>query len=133
MEGSILFIINAFFFIFHGILIVFNLFGWAIEKLKIWNLLSLSLTGGSWFILGIWKGWGYCPCTEWHFEVRRQLNLEVGTNSYIHFLLMQIGIQLPKEIIDYITLSAFFISLLISLYLNRNKVKNEVQRLRKQI
>ena len=52
--------LNFFFYIFHTALILFNCFGWIVPKFSRWHLASLLLTAFSWFVLGIWYGWGYC-------------------------------------------------------------------------
>jgi len=79
--------LNEFFFIFHSALIIFGLFGWLWEKTRAANLVVLSLTGFSWFILGIWYGFGFCPCTEWHWQVRMRLGYYDMPSSYIKFLI----------------------------------------------
>jgi len=43
------------------------------EKTRKANLILLLLTGLSWFGLGIFYGWGYCPLTDWHWKVLREL------------------------------------------------------------
>lgn len=82
-------ILNYFFFGFHTCLIIFNVFGWIFHKIRRWNLLTLLVTAFSWFLLGIWYGWGYCLCTDWHWEVRRHLGFHDSSRSYIHFLLLE--------------------------------------------
>ena len=61
--------LDIFFIVFHTSLIFFNLFGWIWKYTRRANLVALLLTGGSWFILGLYYGIGYCPFTEWHWEV----------------------------------------------------------------
>ena len=79
--------LNEFFVIFHSALSIFSLFGWLWEKTRVANLVVLSLTGFSWFILGIWYGFGFCPCTEWHWQVRMRLGYYDMPSSYIKFLI----------------------------------------------
>ena len=55
--------LNIFFFFFHTAIMLFNCFGWIWKKTRRLNLVTLLLTAGSWFILGIWFGWGYCLCS----------------------------------------------------------------------
>jgi len=43
---------------------------------------SLLLTAFSWFVLGIWYGWGYCVCTDWHYMVLRD---ELGGECFCEF------------------------------------------------
>ena len=123
MNDFLLHSLNILFFVFHGVLILFNLFGWLVERFRFWNLIALSATAGSWFILGIWKGWGYCPCTDWHWEVREQLGLPIETNSYIDFLLRQLlGLDFPIHVVDVATLIVFLICFLASLWVNLKKI-----------
>ena len=92
---------DYFFFLFHSILILFNVFGWTIPRWRLANLITLSLTAFSWFILGIWYGFGYCPFTDWHWEVRQILGYNDQSNSYVHFLLLKItGINFPEIWVD---------------------------------
>ncbi len=111
--------LNYFFFGFHTLLILFNTFGWAIKKIRKWNLLTLTLTAISWFGLGIWCGWGYCVCTDWHWRVRQRLGYHDTTNSYIQFLVLKLtGINVSPHLIDVVTAIVFFSSLLLSISLN---------------
>ena len=52
--------LNIFFFVFHTVFTLFNMGGWAFPKTRKLHLITLSLTAFSWFILGIWYGWGFC-------------------------------------------------------------------------
>ena len=90
MPEPILRILDLFFFVFHTIVILFNVFGWLVPRWRLVNLIVLSLTAFSWFILGIWYGWGYCFCTDWHWQVRELLGYSNMSTSYIHFLFLQL-------------------------------------------
>lgn len=122
--------LNIFFFVFHTILMLFNSLGWGWKKTRRWNLVTLLLTAGSWFIVGIWYGWGYCFCTDWHWQVREKLGLNDQSNSYVHFLLLKLtGINFQKDLVDKVTLIVFFVSLALSIWLNirdRQKHKNKI-------
>jgi len=107
------------FIIFHTGFILFNLLGWIWQATRRWNLATLLLTAGSWFGLGVWYGFGYCPCTHWHWMVRRELGYGDMPNSYVKFLIQQLtGIELSATVVDFGTAIGFFGALLISLYLN---------------
>jgi hypothetical protein len=117
--------LDIFFLVFHSILVLFNTFGWAYKPLRKLNLITLLLTGGSWFILGIFYGMGYCPLTDWHFNVLDKLNRNPETNSYIDYLLDRIfNLNLSESLVDTLTVSFFFIALLISTFLNFRKKLN---------
>ena len=114
--------IDYFFFLFHSVLILFNVFGWIIPKWRFANLISLSVTAFSWFVLGIWYGIGYCPFTDWHWKVRQLLGYNDESNSYIHFLILKIlGVNLPENWVDSATLIVFLLAFCISIILNQNK------------
>ncbi len=119
MQESILKFLDVFFFGFHTVIILFNVFGWIIPKWRLLNLIVLSLTAFSWFILGIWYGWGYCFCTDWHWQVRDALGYNDMGSSYIHFLILKLtNLDLPLEVVDTTTAVVFFLALLVSLYFN---------------
>ena len=108
MSKLILQILDYFFILFHSVLILFNVFGWIVPKWRFANLISLSLTAFSWFLLGIWYGIGYCPFTDWHWKVRQLLGYNDQSNSYIHFLILEItGIHLPENWVDTTTVIVF--------------------------
>jgi len=117
--------LNIFFLVFHSALILFNTFGWIWRRTRRWNLATLGLTGFSWFVLGIWYGWGYCFCTDWHWQVRRHLGYHDNSNSYIHFLLLKItGIDFPIQVVDITTVAVFLISVVMSVILNLKEKKS---------
>jgi hypothetical protein len=110
---------NYFFFIFHIILIFFNLFGWIPKRLRKLNLISLSLTAFSWFVLGIFYGFGYCFLTDWHWQIREKLGYSTESNSYIHFLIVELtNISLNENLVDTFTAIFFFIAFTASIYVN---------------
>lgn len=92
-------------------------------------MISLGLTTFSWFVLGIWYGWGYCLCTDWHWEVRARLGYHDMSDSYIHFLILELtGFNLSEGLVDTGTVVVFFTSLLISLWLNFRAYRRRVRR-----
>lgn len=111
--------LDVFFLFFHSLLILFNLFGWIWKKTRFWNFITLNLTAFSWFVLGIWYGWGYCFCTDWHWQVRKKLGLLIEQNSYISFLLETLTpMKLPQQTVDVVTLVCFLAAYAISLSLH---------------
>ena len=111
--------LNYFFFFFHTSLILFNTFGWIFRKTRKWNLITLLATAFSWFVLGIWYGWGYCFCTDWHWTVREHLGYHDNVNSYTQFLAQKFtGINFDAHLVDTVTAIVFFTSLALSIALN---------------
>lgn len=116
--------LNIFFFVFHTVFTLFNMTGWMFKKTRKWNLVTLLLTALSWFVLGIWYGWGYCVCTDWHWEVREELGYHDQQRSYIHFLLLKLtGIDFNEKMVENVTLAGFLIALVLSIWLNIRDIK----------
>ena len=112
-------VLDIFFLVFHTTLIFFNLFGWIFKPLRRANLIVLLLTGGSWFILGIFYGIGYCPLTEWHWEVLQKLGQNRLPGSYITYLVERITGMIPNDkLVDVMTLILYFLALLASVFTN---------------
>jgi len=127
----IYYILDIFFVVFHSSLIIFNLFGWIWRKTRIWNLITLLLTGASWLILGWIAGvFGYCPLTNWHFSVLEKLGKTNLPNSYVKYLADRItGLDFNAEQVDKVTLYSFLAALAISLALNiRHLVQPKVHK-----
>jgi hypothetical protein len=111
--------LDKFFIIFHTLFALFNLFGWIWKKTRKINLLLLFLTLFSWLILGIWYGVGYCPLTEWHWQVRYNLNLYNMPNSYIKFLLDTLtGWNWNEVLVDVGTGALFGTAFIVSITYN---------------
>lgn len=111
--------LNSFFFVFHTVFTLFNIVGWAFPKTRKLHLITISLTAISWFVLGIWYGLGYCFCTDWHFQIRGKMGYIDSSNSYIHFLILQLtGLNLNPKLVDNATLIVFLISFGLSIWVN---------------
>ena len=109
--------LDIFFIVFHSSLIVFNLFGWIWKKTRKANLITLSLTGASWFILGVFYGIGYCPLTDWHWNVLVKLGNTDIPNSYIKYLIDRLfGVDVNVQLVDYSTVVFFFLALGLSIF-----------------
>lgn len=114
-------LLNIFFFLFHTTFTLFNVVGWMFTKTRKLHLITMALTAFSWFVLGLWYGWGYCFCTDWHWKVREALGYHDHSNSYIHFLILKAtGADLNTRLVDTATALVFVVSLLASLWVNRS-------------
>ena len=112
-------ILDIFFLLFHSLLVLFNLFGWIWKKTRKVNLITLLLTGGSWFVLGIFYGLGYCPLTDWHFQILRKLGKYNLPNSYMKYIGDRItGLDFNADLVDTLTLICFLLALGFSIFLN---------------
>lgn len=107
-------LLNIFFFVFHSCIVLLNVFGWMFKATRKWSMICLLLTGASWFILGIWYGWGYCVCTHWHWEVRSKLGYKDESNNYIHFLISKLtGFDPPPSLVEKGIMIVFVISIVM--------------------
>ena len=119
MKDFVLQAANFLFYAFHTVLILFNLFGWLHPAMRKLNLISLLATFGSWILLGIWKGWGYCFLTDWHYQVLRALGEREMPSSYIAFLVEKItGWSPVAELVDLFTVGLAVLALICSLWVN---------------
>jgi hypothetical protein len=96
--------LNVGFFVLHSAWIAFNTLGWIWRRTRPWQLATVSLTAVSWFGLGAWYGWGYCPCTDWHWQVRERLGY-TDPPSYVQLLIRQLtGVDPPPILADTLAL-----------------------------
>ncbi len=86
--------LNIGFFIFHTAWIAFNCLGWMWRSTRPWQLATVTLTALSWLALGPWYGWGYCPSTDWHWQVRARLGF-VDPPSYLQLLIREFTGVMP--------------------------------------
>lgn len=111
--------LDIFFLVFHTLLTLFNLLGWMWKKTRKLNLITLLITGASWFILGIFYGIGYCPLTEWHWRILEKLGRKDIPSSYIKYIVDRIsGFDMDVVLVEWATSSGFFIALTMAIILN---------------
>jgi len=119
MEIFLLKLLNYFFFTFHSLLVLFNLFGWIFPKTRKLHFFSLVITLFSWVVLGLWKGFGYCFLTDWHYDVLRKLGETGMPNSYIAFLIKTFSGWMPDEnLVESLTLAFTLVALICSIWVN---------------
>jgi hypothetical protein len=111
-------VLDVGFFVFHSSWILFNCLGWIWRQTRRWQLGTVSLTALSWFGLGIRYGWGYCPCTEWHWQVRARLGHH-DPPSYIQLMINEVfGVGLSPDAADALALVTLSGVAVISIRLN---------------
>jgi hypothetical protein len=110
--GSMDELLNIGFFVLHTSWIAFNCLGWIWKRTRPWQLATASLTALSWFGLGVWYGWGYCPYSDWHWQVRARLGFD-DPPSYIQLLIHKLtGVDLDPGAADalaVVTLATSFV------------------------
>ena len=111
--------LDYFFFIFHGSLVIFDLTGWAWRRTRRLHLITIGLTILSWFGLGIFYGWGYCPCTDWHWEVKREIGETNLPNSYVKYYVDKLtGFTWDPLVVDTTVLILGLFAFALSCWLN---------------
>jgi hypothetical protein len=111
--------LNIFFTVVHLALIIFNLIGWIWKRIRKAHLIVLSLTALSWFVLGIWYGWGYCPLTDWHWNIKEKLGEKNLPNSFIKYFADKItGSDINPGVVDGITVGCLIAAIIASVYVN---------------
>jgi len=100
-------------------LVLFNLFGWLFPKFRKLHFFSLIFTFFSWGVMGIWKGFGYCFLTDWHYQVLRNLGESGMPNSYISFLIERFTGWLPNaDLVEIMTLVFTILAFVCSVWVN---------------
>ena len=119
MNPETLVFLDYAFLVVHTALILFNLFGWVWERTLRFNLLSIILTVTAWFAFAPWYGLGYCPCTDWHWQVKEALGQTDLPNNYLTYLFETwTGIVVSDEFSDTLAWSALVPALALSLFFN---------------
>jgi hypothetical protein len=103
----------------HFIIIGFNLFGWIWQSTRKLHFICILLTACSWFILGIWFGIGYCPITDWQWQIKEKLGEYQLPGSFIKYYVDKIsGKSASASLIDILTAICFSFAALLSVYVN---------------
>ena len=119
MSRNLLYVLDFFFVVFHTAWILFSLFGWISRRTRRANLVVLLLTAASWLGLGLFFGLGYCPLTDWHWQVLRALGQRELPRSYTQYLLIRLlGIRLDATTVDVLTAASATAALVVSVWLN---------------
>ncbi|MGE3801807.1 MAG: DUF2784 domain-containing protein [Candidatus Kapaibacterium sp.] len=111
-------------FTFHAALVAFNLFGWLPKRTRPAHLYTILLTLASWSLLGLFCGFGYCPLTDYHWDVKRQLGETNLPTSCIEYYLDRLTpFDWDASVVDPLVLTLTLTALTGSLLLNWNDWK----------
>ena len=112
----------------HVLLMAFNLIGWIWPLTRKLHLTTLIATATSWFILGIWYGFGYCPLTDWHWSIKEKMGETNLPNSFVKYIADKItGNEVNSSLIDTLTIGGLIFAVTAAVYVNffrRNKREN---------
>ena len=111
--------LDLLFFVAHTALVLFNLTGWIFNRTRRIHLPVIALTWLSWIGLGFFYGFGYCPCTDWHWQIKRKLGEAHWPNSYIKYYLDRLtGLDWDPFVVDLATVLCALAALIASLWCN---------------
>jgi len=117
--------LDYFFIVFHSCLVLFNLTGWVWKRTRRIHLITIGLTILSWFGLGVFYGWGYCPCTEWHWEVKLELGESNLPYSYVKYYMDKLtGCKWDPLLVDAAVVVLGLLAFALSCWLNLQDYKS---------
>jgi hypothetical protein len=110
----------------HVLVILGNTFLWIWKKTRRIHLVIILTTAFSWFVMGIWYGWGYCFLTDWEWDIKRQLGETNLPHSFVHYWVnISMGLNISASVLDALTLGVFIIALVLSIIMNwRDRKRN---------
>ena len=112
-------LLDILFVVFHTLLVGFNMLGWAWRRTRRLHLITISVTLLSWFGLGVVYGWGYCPLTDWHWDVKRALGETALPASWMKYYLdLVTGLDWSAALVDAIVIGSALGALVVSVVLN---------------
>lgn len=111
--------LDYFYTVLHLLIIGANLFAWLFQKTRKLHLYIAGITLFCWLFLGIWYGIGYCPITDWQWQVKTQLGETNLPNSFVKYYLDKLTTKaIPSTTVDIITLGSFLIAIICSIKVN---------------
>jgi hypothetical protein len=116
---TMLAVLDGLFLAFHTALTAFNLCGWLWRKTRRIHLFSIGLTFASWIGLGFVYGFGYCPLTDWHWQIKYARGEENLPASYVKYYVDRVtGLDSDPAIVDGVVLALALTALILSVWLN---------------
>ena len=112
-------LLDLFFSFLHIAFTLFNLVGWIWPKTRKLHLITIGATAASWFILGIWYGWGYCFLTDWQWGVKEKLGERNLPSSFIKYFADKLtGKDIDPTLVTNVTLICFVGAVIATVYVN---------------
>jgi hypothetical protein len=100
--------------------------GWISKTTRKAHLLALLLTFTAWMLLGLYKGViGYCPLTDWHWDVKRALGETGMSSSFIGYMIEHyLGLKFSKIVYDVLAGAGLIFGVVMAM-VKQIKVKNQ--------
>lgn len=118
-EPALYRLLDVLFVAFHTSLVGFNMLGWAWRRTRRLHLLTIGATLLFWFGAGMVYGLGYCPLTDWHWDVKRALGETGLPASWIKYHLDAVtGIDWSAGLVDAVVVGCGLVAFGLSGVLN---------------
>lgn len=113
-------LLNSLLHIFHLTMIFFCLFGWIFSETRLAHFGLVLLILGSWFGLGLFFGFGYCPITDLQWRVKREYGEMPSTEYYVKYMIDKItgrdnNPKIVNNMTTYVLLGLAVISTILNL------------------
>ena len=117
MQTYWLHFLDGFFTLLHLVIIGFNLLGWIWKFTRKLHFYLVLLTAFSWLVMGYWFGLGYCPVTDWQWQVKNKLGEHNLPNSFIKYIVDKVvDTDSSTALIDTTTAICFAVVALLAVY-----------------
>lgn len=105
-------------------MVLFVLFGWVYKPTRKVHLITLTLIIISWLGIGVYKGViGYCPLTDWHWDIKYELGERNIPSSFTEYMLEKItGIDFDSKLVDMGTAAGLILSVVAAGYVNLRSI-----------
>ena len=113
--------LDILFYPIHIGFILYSLFGWAWRRQRRMHLIFIGVIAACWFGIGLVSGYGigYCPLTDWHWQVKGQLGQRGLPMSFIkHLWDSVLPVAISPAAVNTLTFTAFYATVAITVYLN---------------
>jgi hypothetical protein len=121
--------LDFFLTLLHLLIIGFNLFGWIWKSTRKSHFYLVIATIFSWVVLGFWFGFGYCPVTDWQWQVKAKLGERDLPNSFIKYFADKVtGMDISSTMIDAVTAVSFGLVVIVSFTFYAREARRQVLR-----
>ena len=111
--------LDYFYTFLHFAIVGFNLFAWILRQTRRAHLWGAGVTLGSWIGLAPWFGLGYCPITDWQWDVKEQLGERNLPGSFVKYYADKVtGLDISPSLVDAWTVGLFGAAIVASIVLN---------------
>ena len=103
--------------VFHLAIVAMLLFGWISRKTRRLHRWTVGITAFCWTVVAelMGKKLGYCPVTDWHWQIKRLRAQDDMPPSYIAYQFQQIGLNFDPVKVDYAAIGVFILIIVITL------------------